>query len=443
MQQEALDSLVVRGEGNTRQLATGCQFTLSNHFDANGSYLLTRVEHRSDLGAAYLQSEPGVETGFSYSARFECIPLALPFRPLLKTPRPRIEGPQTAVVVGPQGQEIFTDKYSRVKVQFPWDRLGKNDANSSCWVRVATTWAGKQWGFLQIPRIGQEVVVSFEEGDPDRPIITGSVYNAEQMPPVTLPDNMTQSGTISRSTIGGTATNFNQIWFEDKKDSELITVHAEKDMKRVVENNDALTVGSSDSKTCPDGSQTISIYKDRTTTIETGNESLTVKKGDRSATVSEGNDSLTVTKGTRTVSVEGDDSYTVKTGNRSVAVNTGNDTHEVKTGNREVTVNTGNDTHEIKTGNREVTVDLGNDTLTIKVGNQTTTLNVGSSTTSAMQGITLKCGANSIKISPSGIAIEGMTVSVKGQIQTQIQGLMCQVSGDAMLQMKGGITMIN
>jgi type VI secretion system secreted protein VgrG len=425
MQQEAVAGLLIRGEGNARQLAAGCQFTLANHFDGNGAYLLTRVEHSADLGDAYLQSASGGAEGYSYSSKFECIPLALPFRPTRLVPRPRIEGPQTAIVVGPSGQEIFTDKYGRVKVQFRWDRLGKNDASSSCWVRVATTWAGKQWGFIQVPRIGQEVVVSFEDGDPDRPLITGSVYNAEQMPPFTLPDNMTQSGTISRSTTSGTPTNFNQIWFEDKKGSELVTVHAEKDMARVVENDDKLTVGSSDSQTCPEGSQTISVYKDRTTTIETGNDTLTVKKGNRSGTISEGNDSYTVTKGTRTVSVEGNDSYTVKTGNRSVVVNTGNDTHE------------------IKTGKREVTIDLGNDTLTIKTGNQTTTLNVGSVTTSALQGITLKCGENSIAITPSGITIKGMTVSVQGQIQTQIKGLMCQVSGDAMLQMKGGITMIN
>ena len=146
----------------------------------------------------------GSDTSQIYENTFECIPGALPFKPARTTPRPTVEGTQTAVVVGNSGDEIFTDKYGRVKVQFPWDRQGQNDANSSCWVRVATLWAGKQWGIIHIPRVGQEVIVAFEEGDPDRPIIVGSVYNAENMPPYTLPDNKTQSGYLSRSTLKGT-----------------------------------------------------------------------------------------------------------------------------------------------------------------------------------------------------------------------------------------------
>ena len=152
-----------------------------------------------------------------------------------------------------------------MKVQFPWDRQGKNDANSSCWVRVATPWAGKQWGIIHIPRVGQEVVVDFEEGDPDRPIIVGSVYNAENMPPYTLPDNKTQSGYLSRSTLQGTAENFNELRFEDKKDSEEIYFHAEKDFNRVVENNDTLKVGF-DKK--DKGDQTIQIFNNQGTPSE-------------------------------------------------------------------------------------------------------------------------------------------------------------------------------
>ena len=139
-------------------------------------------------------------------------------RPLTSTtPKPVVQGTQTAVVVGPAGEEIFTDKYGRVKVQFDWDRTGKKDANSSCWVRVATPWAGKQWGAIHIPRIGMEVLVHFQEGDPDQPIIIGSVYNADMMPPYTLPANKTQSGVKSRSTQGGSQANFNELRFEDKK----------------------------------------------------------------------------------------------------------------------------------------------------------------------------------------------------------------------------------
>ena len=147
-----------------------------------------------------------------------------------------------------------------VKVQFPWDRQGQKDANSSCWVRVATLWAGKQWGIIHIPRVGQEVIVAFEEGDPDRPIIVGSVYNAENMPPYTLPDNKTQSGYLSRSTLNGTDQNFNQLRFEDKKDSEEIYFHAEKDFNRVVENNDTLKVGFDKNDK---GDQTIQIFNNQ------------------------------------------------------------------------------------------------------------------------------------------------------------------------------------
>jgi type VI secretion system secreted protein VgrG len=150
---------------------------------------------------------------------------------------------QTATVVGPQGDEIFTDKYGRVKVQFNWDRDGQNDANSSCWLRVATLWAGKQWGSIFIPRIGQEVVVDFIEGDPDAPIIIGSVYNQSMMPTYTLPDDKTRSGIRSMSTTQGATANFNEIRFEDKKGSEQLFINAEKDLDFRVENDARYSVG--------------------------------------------------------------------------------------------------------------------------------------------------------------------------------------------------------
>src|SRR5690606_4252061 len=133
------------------------------------------------------------------------------------TPRPVVQGPQTAIVVGKSGEEIWTDEFGRVKVQFHWDRYGKSDENSSCWVRVAQVWAGGKWGGMHIPRMGQEVIVEFLEGDPDRPIITGRVYNADNMPPYALPDDKTQSGLKSRSSKGASSDNFNEIRFEDKK----------------------------------------------------------------------------------------------------------------------------------------------------------------------------------------------------------------------------------
>jgi type VI secretion system secreted protein VgrG len=246
MQQEAATAVSVQGASNCRQLVPGYKFTLAPEpkdpllklLNADGAYVLTGVSH-SARGGDYRSDG----AGFQYHNTFTCIPAALPFRPQRTTPKPVVPGSQTAVVVGPAGEEIFTDKYGRVKVQFHWDRQGKHDAGSACWVRVATPWAGKQWGMIHIPRIGQEVLVDFLEGDPDQPIIVGSVYNAEQMPPYGLPGNRTQSGIKSRSSLGGSQENFNEICLEDKKGSELIYIRAEKDHTVAVENDETKWVG--------------------------------------------------------------------------------------------------------------------------------------------------------------------------------------------------------
>jgi type VI secretion system secreted protein VgrG len=186
-----------------------------------------------------------------------------------------VQGPQTArVVVGPAGEEIFTDKYGRVKVQFHWDRYGKKDENSSCWVRVSQPWAGKNWGAIHIPRIGQEVIVDFLEGDPDQPIITGRVYNAEQMPPYDLPANKTQSGILTRSSKGGGAGNFNEIRFEDKKGAEQLFIHAEKNQDIEVENDETHWVGHDRTKTI-DHDETTHVKHDRTETVD-NNETITI-----------------------------------------------------------------------------------------------------------------------------------------------------------------------
>jgi type VI secretion system secreted protein VgrG len=238
---------------------------------AEGDYVLRRVTHSATRGNAYRSGESGA---FEYTNHFQAIPFALPFSPPRVTPKPVVAGSQTAVVVGPAGEEIFTDKYSRIKVQFHWDRQGKSDADSSCWVRVASQWAGKQWGFISIPRIGQEVVVDFLEGDPDLPIVTGSVYNAEQMPPYALPGNKTQSGVKSRSSMGGNPETFNEIFFEDKKGSELVYIRAEKDQTLAVENDEAHWVGHDRDKTV-DNDERVLIHHDRTKTVD-NNETNTI-----------------------------------------------------------------------------------------------------------------------------------------------------------------------
>ena len=177
-----------------------------------------------------------------YSNSFRCIPQEVTFRPARRTPKPLVHGTQTALVVGPSGEEIYTDNHGRIKVQFHWDREGKKDDKSSCWIRVSQPWAGKGWGAVWLPRIGQEVVVDFLEGDPDRPIIIGRVYNAEQTVPYGLPSNQTQSGFKSRSSKGGGSDDFNEIRFEDKKGSEMFTVHAQKDLETMVENDETRQV---------------------------------------------------------------------------------------------------------------------------------------------------------------------------------------------------------
>jgi type VI secretion system secreted protein VgrG len=304
----------------------GHKFDLEHHFSEDGNYVLTRVEHE---GQQPLRTG---EDAYMYKNDFTCIPSALPYRPQRVTEIPSVRGVQLATVVGPAGEEIFPDKYGRVKVQFHWDRQGKNDIDSSCWLRVGTHWAGKQWGAIHIPRIGQEVIVDFEEGDPDHPIIIGSVYNADMMPPYTLPDNKTQSGIKSRSSKGGSPDNYNEIRFEDKKGSEEILVHAERDM-------------------------TIEVERNRTTHIG------------------------------KTMMTPGDDTLTVE------------------------------------------------NNLTEKINNE--------QSTEAVTKITIKCGQSSIVMDPVSITISSMMIKIDAKVQLQEHAPMVQINADAMLILKGGLTMIN
>jgi type VI secretion system secreted protein VgrG len=291
--EEAVQSISIRATSSCPQLAAGFRFTLDRHFNADGTYVLTAVEHHAKLLWDYRSA--GQTTEFRYDNSFTCIPLALPFRPLRTTPTPHVQGAQTALVVGPAGEEIFTDKYGRIKVQFPWDREGKKDGDTSCWLRVATAWAGKQWGMIYIPRIGQEVLVDFVDGDVDHPVVVGSLYNADQMPPYALPANKTQSGLKSRSTLQGGAANYNEIRFEDKKGSEQILIHAEKDQTSEVENDESHWVGHDrvkkidhDETTTIKHDQTVTVDNDRTVTITQGNDSLTISMGNSKTSISVG-----------------------------------------------------------------------------------------------------------------------------------------------------------
>ncbi|WP_086998827.1 type VI secretion system Vgr family protein [Rhizobium sullae] len=224
----------IAAAGTLRGLASGCTFKLENfpRKDQNTDHVV--------LSADYRLFDPGYRpAGFAgeetFRAALHVAPTSVTYRPARTTPRPIMRGPQTATVVGPSGEEIFTDKYARVKVQFHWDRLGKKDQNSSCFVRVSQTWGGGSWGFIQIPRIGQEVIVDFLEGDPDRPIITGRVYNGKEMPPYELPGNATQSGLKTNSSPGGGG--WNELRFEDKAGSEEVYFQAQKDHNLLIKND--------------------------------------------------------------------------------------------------------------------------------------------------------------------------------------------------------------
>jgi type VI secretion system secreted protein VgrG len=363
----------IQAVGNCAGLATGEKFKLANHDRAaeQGKYIIVSMQHAA-VDNSYFNT---VDEGSRYTNQLICIPEGTPFRPSTQTAKPVIQGPQTALVVGPDGEEVYTDQYGRIKVKFRWDRTDAKDENSSCWIRVAQIWTGKNWGAVFNPRIGQEVIVDFLNGDPDRPIVIGCVYNAEQLPPYPLATHAEQfkSG-IKTHSEKGTAETFNELRFEDNKDKELVYLRAQKDFTREVKHDDSLVV-----------------EHDQTITI----------KNNRSETISEGNDALTIKKGQRTVTVE-----------------------------------TGNDIHQIKQGNREVQINMGNDTLTIDQGDHITKVSLGKSSIEAMQSIELKVGTNSIKIDQTGITLTGMLIKLKGQT-------LIQVEADAMLTLKGGITMIN
>jgi type VI secretion system secreted protein VgrG len=376
LEEENTPGVVVRAKSFNLDLCAGYKFSLDNHFADNGDYILTSLTH---MAIQPLDSSEK-DTSFNYNNDFTCIPFAVQYRPPRITPSPHVRGVQTAVVAGTSGEEIYTDKYGRVKVHFHWDitdNAGANE-NSSCWVRVASYWAGSNWGAFHIPRIGQEVVVDFVDGDVDRPLIVGSVYNDKQMPPYTLPDEKTKSTLKSNSSKGGGG--YNEFRFEDLKGSEEVYFQAEKDHNTLIKHD-----------------ETRKVKNDRTTTIEH------------------------------------DEAQTV----------TNNETIVVDQGNQSITLNMGNQTTELKQGNQSITIDMGNQTTELKMGNQSTKMDLGSSTHEAMQSITLKVGQNSIVIDQTGVTIKGLMVQTTGQIMVKTQAPMVQEQADAMLILKGGLTMIN
>ncbi|WP_198373355.1 type VI secretion system Vgr family protein, partial [Roseomonas rosulenta] len=405
--------LVRRGDSGVAEFVAGARVTITG--TPNPEVLLTEVRHRAqdyshwtDQDWAASERNRGIgrrrrddlaqQREPFYGNEFVCIPQNVKYRPERVTPRPFVQGPQTAIVTGLRGEEIHTDKYGRVKVQFHWDRLGQKNENSSCWIRVSQGIAGKGWGQMHIPRIGQEVIVDFLEGDPDRPIVTGRVYNAENTVPYDLPANKTQSGIKTNSSMGGGGSN--EIRLEDKKGAEQIYVHAQFNLDTVVENN-----------------ETRHVKVDRTTNID-ANETETVK-GNRTRTVN-GNESVTV-DGNRSQSVKGNETYEV-TGNRTYDVS-GKETISV-VGDQKVTVNAKQDVvvtadatldtsanrkvtaaakYELSAANVEVTA---TGSVKITVG--------ASSIEMTPAAITISSGASSVKLDAMGVSVMGPKISLNG-----------------------------
>lgn len=379
------------GESYARPFTSGYKFTLAQHYrsDVNDEWILLRVHHAFEWD--------------HYENQFEAIPSKTPYRPPRVTPKPFIPGTQTAIVVGKSGEEIWTDEYGRIKVQFHWDQIGTNDENSSCWIRVAQPWAGKTWGQIFLPRIDQEVVVTFVDGDPDRPLVTGSVYNAIQTVPYGLPAEQTKSTIKSNSSKGGGG--FNEMRFEDKKGEEEIYVHAQKDQNIEVLNDRTKTIGNDETNT---------IQNSRTTTIKDADDTLTVETGNRVVTV----------KNSRTTTIEdADDTLTVSTGNRIVNVDTGNEEHTVA-GDFTVTVQ-GNLTLDIK------------GSITVKAGT--------SISTEAGTSISEKAGTDLSNEAGTSLTNKaGTTMTNEAAISLTNKGSATQtVDGGGMLTLKGGLIKIN
>jgi type VI secretion system secreted protein VgrG len=272
------------GSTNAREVKTGAKITLSNHPDTamNKDYLITGCT--TSFGASESRSAAGGDLADSFRCSFHAIPSTIPFRLDNKTPLPMIRGPQTAKIVGASGDEITTDQYGRVKVKFPWDRSSAQDDTASCWIRVSQIFAGKDFGAMFIPRVGQEVIVEHLEGNPDCPIITGRVYNANVTVPYALPGEKTKTTMKTNSSPGGGG--FNEMRFEDKKGSEEIFINAQKDYNETVLNN-----------------KTIKITKDSTMTVDQGNHSVTISQGNHTTTVSAKNHELTVSAGNHKITI--------------------------------------------------------------------------------------------------------------------------------------------
>ena len=392
MQEEEAAHMMVSAAGNARALMSGYSFKLKNHYraDQNDTYVVTEARHFASAGQTYTSA--GTLGGETYSNHFTCIPAKVAYRPRRITPKPFVQGLQPALVVGKAGEEIWVDKYGRVTVQFYWDRLGQKNENSSCWIRVSQPWAGGNWGAMWIPRIGQEVLVSFLEGDPDRPVITGRVYNAEQMPPYQLPDHQTVSTFQSRSSKGGGRANFNEVRFEDKKGSEQVFLNAEKEMDLRVETNSREFIGAS---------RHLIVTTDQIEQVK-GNkhghvEGKLLEKNDSDVSLEIGGKQIEKTAGDKSTQVGGDFKEAI-TGNASLRVGQ-NQKEQV-----------GGDVSLQVTGSRQEQVGQNYNVSAGMAINLTGGLSV--QIRGGAEGVSIVGPGGFISITPAGVAIQGTMVLI-------------------------------
>lgn len=433
LRQEQAESLAVvyRGTSTYVGLQSGAKTKVTAHPAAalNVELFVLGVTHRGSNGSYFSGGGQA-----SYENSFEAIPAGTPYRPPRRTPWPRVAGSHVGTVVGPEGEEIYTDKHGRVQVVFKWDLDDSKKLDRSCWIRVAQPFAGQNFGAVFLPRIGHEVIVDFLDGDPDNPVVVGSLYNGANLPPWKLPDNKTQSGVRTKSTLKGGADNFNELRFEDKKGEELVYVQAEKDLTTLVKNDETRDVRHN---------RTTTITNDDVRTVKEGVDTHTIEKGKQTITVADNDREITVAKNQMVTIGE---SHTVSIGKDQTTDIGENDTTTVGS-NLELSVGsnasiTVGSNQETSVGSKR-TETVGSDAKDTIGGKYEIKVDGSAMTVTSAMKIELKVGGSSIIIDMSGVTIKAPMIKIEGQAMAQIKAPMTQVNGDAMVMIKGGITMIN
>jgi type VI secretion system secreted protein VgrG len=386
---------IITGQSTVPLFSPMNSFTLSQHprSDANKKYIVHQVHHRIN------QTEQEEEREPLYENEFLAFPATIPFRPPLVTEKPLIYSTQTAIVTTKAGEEIWCDEYGRIKVKFHWDQRGPKNEKSSCWIRVAQLWAGSAWGGLFTPRIGMEVVVTFLDGDPDRPLITGCVYNGNNLPPYAKSEP-TKSTIKSNSSKGGGG--YNEFRFEDKKGSEEIFTHAQKDQNTIVEHSRTLLIKTGDD----------------TTDITTGKRTVTLK-GEGT-----GHDKLVLDKGNRKVHLKGPGAiHTLKIdkGNKVTQIDQGHSITKTQQGNNATLVGQGNRIANIMQGDNVTNIASGNNITKIVQGNCVTSLTQGNQMIQLSAGnlviqvngnISISASGKISMVGAAGVTIKGASVSI-------------------------------